>query len=162
MAKSFAGVRSPALSKFTADLTQSQRIAAAGLTDQMAKSFAGVRSPALSKAIAAAASGDLSWLAGGVPLDGWLTGVGADELAEDHLEPEVRTESGLIIPSPTETLIFGGFQFDDERAFFALVFTGLLLPVIMAPQLEPIREYASWAVWLYPAIYHALGRLPKR
>jgi hypothetical protein len=148
----------------------------AGINDQVAKTFAdiaGVQSPAWRKAMAdlipnqiiwadLTASGEPPWLAAGMPLGDWLTGLGPDDLAEDHADRELRTESGLIIPSPTERLIFGGFHIDDERAFFALVFTGLLLPVIMAPQLEPVREYASWAVWLYPVIYHALGRLPKK
>jgi hypothetical protein len=53
-----AGIQSPAWHKAMAELTRSQ-------------------------SIAAAASGKLSWLAGGVPLDDWLTGLGP----EDHLEP---------------------------------------------------------------------------
>jgi hypothetical protein len=92
------------MTKTLADITQSISAKFAGINGQMAKNIAEIAR---------------------VPLDDWLTGLGPDDLAEDHPEPDVRTESGLIIPSPTETLIFGGFQIDPERAFFAVVLTGL-------------------------------------
>jgi hypothetical protein len=158
VAKNLAGLtgfRSSAFTNLIADVAQTQKsvfrsAAFAGFNDQVAKTFAdiaGVRSPAWRKAMADLTRTQSIWA-------DLISGLSAD----DHAEPEVRTESGLIIPSPTETLIFGGFQIDPERAFFAAVFTGLLLPVIMAPQFAPVRETASWAVWLLPVIYHALGR----
>jgi hypothetical protein len=78
----------------------------------------------------------------------------ADELA-GH-----QTESGLLLPSPAETLIFGG-KIDFDRAFLTFVLTGLLLPVIMSPALAPIRDYTDWCIFLSLVIYRLLGRLPK-
>ena len=40
--------------------------------------------------------------------------------------------------------MLGGLQIDLCAAFYTFVLTGLLVPVIMAPPLDPIRDYASW------------------
>jgi hypothetical protein len=57
----------------------------------------------------------------------------------EDFEPEQRTESGLILPSRAQTLMFGGFEIDLDRAFIPFVLSGLLLGVIMSPVLAPIR-----------------------
>jgi hypothetical protein len=86
----------------------------------------------------------------------------SDELLArpESADPSARTESGLILPSAVETLIFGG-KIDVERACLTFVLTGLLLPVIMSPALAAIRDYTDWCIFLSVAIYRALGRLPK-
>jgi hypothetical protein len=83
---------------------------------------------------------------------------GTPELADEVARQ--RTESGLILPSPAETLIFGG-KIDLDRTFITFVLTGLLLPVIMSPALAPIRDYTDWCIFLSLVIYRVLGRLPK-
>lgn len=70
----------------------------------------------------------------------------------EDFEPEQRTESGLILPSRAQTLMFGGFEIDLDAAFITFVLSGLLLGVIMSPVLAPIGEHLSWALWLVPVM----------
>jgi hypothetical protein len=70
----------------------------------------------------------------------------------EDFEPEGRTESGLILPCRAQTLMFGGFEIDLDRAFITFVLSGLLLGVIMSPVLAPIGEHLSWALWLVPVM----------
>lgn len=68
-----------------------------------------------------------------------------------------RTEGGIYLPNPAEIVLFGSLKIDTDRAFLALVLGGLLLPVIMSPELAAYRDWASWMLWIFPAIYVGLG-----
>ena len=75
-------------------------------------------------------------------------------------EPSIG-ESELLIPTPAEIVLFGAVRIDFDRFCVAVVLAGLLLPVIMSPQVAPVREWASWGIWLVPALYKALGAYPR-
>jgi hypothetical protein len=150
-----------------ADPFLGQRSALAQVSSRLAEQMAGLRpnSQALAALAQATRLADLGTQIAGAFADlDWPVGSpGTIPVAVLADLEEQRTESGLILPSAAETWVFGvgGVKIDVERAFWTLVFSGLLLPVIMSPYLAPVREFASWAVWLMPMIYVVQGRKPK-
>ncbi|GAA3720489.1 hypothetical protein GCM10022204_45700 [Microlunatus aurantiacus] len=82
---------------------------------------------------------------------------GMDAEPLESASGRARTDGGVVLPTPSEILLFGSIRIDRDRMYVALVLSGLLLPAIMSSALAPYREWASWALWLVPAIYAALG-----
>lgn len=67
-----------------------------------------------------------------------------------------------MLPSTAETVEFGGFAVEPELAFFAVLLTGLLLLVVMAPPLQNIVVPAGWVLTIAPLLYAILGGTPKQ